>query len=190
VAGSAAVLIVGVLLGALITNTNHRSNTTMHRIRTTLFGTRRRKIASVVAALALVGAGSALAAWLINATGTGAGSVASLTAPTVATGTSTGPGCLPGGTCDAAVKITNPNNVPLQITGIADGGSSTLFSGSCTGSNLTVNDQPTVATPITVPANATATTITLKDAYKLAAATPTTCQGQTFTKGVALTFST
>jgi len=185
---AAAVLVLGVALGVAITTTKEKSD--MNRIRRILFSTRRRKIATVAGTLALVGAGSALAAWLISATGTGGGAVASLTAPTIVAGTSTGPGCLPGGTCDAAIKVTNPNAVPLQITGIADGGSSTVFSGGCTSSNLTVNEQATIATPVTVPANATAATIVVKDAYRLAAATPTTCQGQTFTKGVALTFST
>lgn len=161
----------------------------MSSLRTKLWSTRRRKVATVVASLALLGAGVAVAAWLVNATGTGQGRTASLAAPTIAVGTASGPGCLPGGDCDAAVKITNSNAVPLTITTIADGGTPTQFTGSCLASNLTVN-AGAVTGGVTVPANASNAPVVIPNAYHLSATAPSTCQGDTFTKGMTLTFAT
>lgn len=159
-----------------------------NRLKSTLFGSRKRKIATITASLVLAGAGTALAAWIVSATGTGAGSVANLTAPTIVAGTPTGAGILAGGDGDALIKITNPNNVDLTITDVIDGGSSTAFSGGCMSSLLSVNTKTALTIP--VPKNATNLSVTIPNAYHLSNAAPSTCMGQTFTKGVALTFAT
>jgi hypothetical protein len=84
-----------------------------------LIATRRRKVAAIVTLLALVAVGVGIAAWVISGTGGGRGKVGSLQAPTVTapasfTGTST---LLPGGSGDVQVLVSNPNGVPLTITG-------------------------------------------------------------------------
>lgn len=182
---------LGLLAGVTLT-TNRRTNTMSSSIKSLIGGTRRRKITTGLIVLALAGAGSALAAWLITGAGNGSGRIAALGAPTVVQGTApaTG-GCLPGGSCDAVVKLTNPNGVDLLVTALADdgGGSGASYSGSgCPANAVTVNAQ--AITGVTVPAGANSTSVTIPNAYKLASTAPTACMGQTFQKGMELSFST
>jgi hypothetical protein len=112
-----------------------------------LIATRKRKVVVVLSALLLLGAGAAVAAWLINGSGEGTGRIAgALQAPTVApvTDVSFNDGnskCYPGGDCDAGFKITNPNPVDLVITrtDAAIPATGTTTSPACPFTNLTMN---------------------------------------------------
>lgn len=140
------------------------------------------------------------AAWLISANGPGAGKIGTLNAPTVVAGapsdTST---LLPGGTAAGTFSVTNTNDVPLTVTGTAASGTGaaaqttglTQFT-QCANAVSTADPVSVVTqtglTGITVPAKAT-TTVTVPGTFKLANSAPSDCQGQTFSKPVALSFS-
>lgn len=189
---TAVTLIIGGLLGAAATTTTKEGHM-LSRIRRTAFGSRRRKIATSVVGLALVAASVAAAAWLISNTGVGGGKIAQLSAPTFTQGTAVGTGCLPGGTCDSRIVVSNPNNVDLVVASVEDdgGGSGASFSGSgCPTNSVSVPTQSTVTPTITVPKNSTNVALTIPDAYKLDSNAPTACMGQTFGRGLKVTFAT
>jgi hypothetical protein len=180
---------IGVLMGAAATTTTR--SRWMRSIKKRLFGSRKRSIVTVGLVIALVGAGSALAAWLISASGAGTGKIGSLQTPTVAAGSPPPSSVLlPGSTGDARFSVTNPNSVDLVVTSVTDPDAELAQfegPGACSQSNVTV--QPKSGLSIVVPKNAT-TTITIPDAYKLSSQAETTCQGQSFTKKATLSFST
>lgn len=184
--------LVGVALGVAITNTARRAGVPS-KLRSLLFGSRRKKVASVTTLVALAACSAALAAWLISSDGIGGGKIANLAAPTVTQGTPTGNGCLPGGTCDAKIVVSNPNNADLVISTVEDdgGGGGAQYNGSgCPATAVTVPLQSSLPTTITVPKNSTNLAITVPDGFKLASSAPTVCMGQTFTKGMKVTFGT
>lgn len=164
----------------------------MSKFRNIFWASRKRKLATVASSLALIAAGSALAAWLISATGSTGGKIGTLAAPTVTAAPASGSALLPGGTGDATASVQNPNNTPLKVTGVQDAGGAATFPqfSSCTGptANVTVPTK-TFATPVNVPANTT-TVITLPDSLKLDADAPNGCQGESFTKSMRLDFAT
>lgn len=136
-----------------------------------------RVVAGIVGFVLFASAG-ALAAWLISGPGEGYGKVGALTAPTtqaIASG-DLGGDIFPGADGTMSVKATNPNNVPLFLTGytvqIVDlpdgvpGCSNTSFSVP-NASGLHVGP---------LAANGT-TTLAVPNAIHLDAGAPTECQG-------------
>jgi hypothetical protein len=162
-----------------------------------LFKTRRRKLAAGLTVLALVGAGAAVAAWLVTSTnGSGKAKVSSLIAPTVSEpSVYTGPGgqLFPGGTGTVEALVTNPNGTPLNVTGFSFDGSGT-FEGlppGCTADNFTLVPG-TVAVPAQVPAGAVNLLVRFQDAIALSGQAPTQCQGATVSvvNGLQVSWST
>ena len=146
----------------------------------------KRKVATVSVVLMSV-AGAALAAWLISSTGAGAGRIGTLTAPTIVAG-SPASDILPGGTGDAAVKVTNPNSSDLVITAVTNPGGSDAR--QCSGGDFSVSVVAHNGLTIPVPAHADNLEIKLPDTYRLSSDASSACAGQTFTRDVGLTFST
>jgi|SRR5581483_920803 len=160
-------------------------------MRQVLFGTRRRKVVVLVVIAVLAASAAALAAWLTTGSGTGKAKIGSVQSITFADAT-TAPTkqCVPGGTCDLAVKITNPNSVPLTITSVAPNGNSSNPAGTpgCVTSSF-VTAQTLSGLSIAVPAGTTDNVI-IPDAVKLDAAAPTACQGTTWTVPITANVST
>lgn len=149
----------------------------------------RKKLLLGLPLLALA-AGAAYAAWTLSITSqSGRSQVATLGNPTTANpATFTGVSLVPGGSGDFQISITNPNSVPLQVTGYTGDSTpsdwTTSNPGSC-GAGLfsgpIMSATPTALTPaITIAANATAT-VTLPNAVSLAASAPVGCEGVAFT---------
>jgi hypothetical protein len=166
----------------------------MSRIKKVLFGTKRRKLATTLCTLALAGGGVALAAWLVSTTGSGAGRIGSLSAPGIAAGTAASDSaCLPGSDCDGVFLVSNPNSVPLFVTGThsAVGGiGSTSDPTGCPASNITVNDTSAAFAPIQVNAHASSTEVRIPNAFHLSTNAPSACQGVTFSWDVQMEFRT
>ena len=182
-----ALALIAFLAGLVVGASFYRKGGLMaSRISEFFGGTRRRKITTALVTLALMGASVALAAWLINASGPGTAGIGSLQAPTVVGGTPDARTLLPGSDGPAFVRVTNPNDSALLITGVTDAAGG-LGPASCPYVNVTVNPQAGLA--VTVPASAT-TNIKIAGAYHLASDAPTACQGADVEKNVALAFAT
>ena len=145
-----------------------------------------RKLAVVTTMVALVAVGLVYAAWTTNGTGSGyakAGTAQALT--TVDVSASTTATLYPGGSGDVSIRISNPNNYPVTVTGVTGSGSITPDAGhaSCTTTGVTFTDQTGLT--IAVPASG-ATTATLSGAASMSNASVNGCQGATFTIPVTL----
>lgn len=181
------------LTGALrlVRGRNHSSEIIpMHRFISTLFGSWRRRGATLAGVLVLSAGGVALAAWLFSATGTGTGQIGTLSA-TVSAGPTPGDSCLPGGSCSASFQVVNPNGAPIQIVSLAANGAALdTPSPNCVAS-ISVNTSAVGAgsgmTPITVPTGTT--TVTVPKAYALAASAPSSCAGTAFSMPMTVNFS-
>jgi hypothetical protein len=156
------------------------------------WATPKRRVVTVIAALAMMAAGVGVASWIITAGGGPVnGKIGTLQAPTfnsVSTYPAANP-CFPGSSCDARVNVTNPNSTALAITSVsaasfaAAGGSITVTgaSGTCTAANIGANisvPAQTFATPITVPVGTS--DITIPGLLSASSALPTGCQGASF----------
>jgi hypothetical protein len=131
-------------------------------------------------------AGIAAAAWMIQSSGQSGGKIGSLQAPTVSAATAS-TACLPGGTCDAAITVSNPNDNPLKIVGGNDNspGNGTGFSSSCPES---VIDVPvTSGFNVSVPPGTSV--VHVADFWHLAADAPQGCQGIAFSKFITWLYS-
>lgn len=144
-------------------------------MRNLLWRTRRRKAATVLAVLVLVGASAAVAAWLVDSSGDAQSKVGSLVAPTVTPATSAPEQLFPGQTKPIKVKVSNPNSA-LVLTRFNPGGGG-LVSGlaaGCDASNFTLNDVNGLSIPIP---NGITDDVTIPGAITLSAAAPQACSG-------------
>lgn len=136
----------------------------------------------------LLGCSVAAAAWLIQSHGQGRAAIGTLNAPTVSAASVTGTPslCLPGGDCSAYLHIVNPNGA-LVVSGTLPGdGTGGTDPGGCPTTNLTANS----TTGLSVPVPAGTSDIIVPGAFHLASTAPTSCQGNTLTTDIKLTFST
>lgn len=142
-----------------------------------------RKLAvTAVAALMLVSAGIAFAAWLVTGSDDATASAASVSSLGV-TVTSDLSGLYPGAKKDLTLELDNPNAFPVTVTGVT----ATVTGGtpSCAASNVTAT--PTLpATPIVLSAGSTGTDVTFDDAVMMDAAAPLACAGATFNVAVSV----
>lgn len=147
----------------------------------------KRKLALLVA-VPLVLVAVAVAAWMFTQSTnqfqarTGSTPTLTLRAPTAADFASvTYQPCVPGGSCDLLGEIDNPANTPVKLLswqpsqGSDYGGGGTCnatnFSGPLEGTSLV-----TLATPITIPANASSYVVDIPNALSLNSNAPTACQ--------------
>jgi hypothetical protein len=147
----------------------------------------KRRALAILLGAALVATGAA-AAWLISASGPGAGKIGSLTAPTVVQGTpSAEDALLPGGQGGVSFRINNTNTVALKLTGITPQGGVQGFDqfSSCDDA-ITANDRSGL--DLDVPPGESV--VSVPGAFSLASNADTTCQGQGFSHGFKLDFST
>lgn len=160
----------------------------MSAVLRTLFGSRKRKVATATAVVAMAACGTALAAWLISSTGPGAGAIGSLTAPTIQAGSIDGSACLPGGTCSAYLDVNNPNSTDLTLTGLSAGtGTGTTSKGtSCPISNISISSSVASGLSIDVPSGDKQ--VVVPAVFMLSPSAPTACQGATFTTPVTASF--
>lgn len=161
----------------------------LRRIRTALFGSRRRKIATLAVTPFLM-AGVAFAAWTLLSTGDGSGKVGSLAAITFAASNDMDADLMPNGTTATgtmSLLVTNPNP-PMKLTELT--GAPTLASNdttACPSSNFRFAARTGLS--ITVP-NGTST-VKVPATLGLADAAPQTCSGiAVIVKGVSAKFST
>ncbi len=153
-----------------------------------MFSSKKSKIVTVVAALALISASAAFAAWYITGQGTGRAKIGTLTAPLV-----TDPGsvaianCYPGGDCDLYVNVNPGTATGIKASAWKIGTGYAIDSlsfGSCPSSNLTANPASlnnTAFTPMPTLAPNVDTLVTLPNALHLSSSAPSTCQGVEFT---------
>lgn len=146
---------------------------------------RRSRVLGAVVGFVLAASLTAVAAWLVTVDDAPVqGKFGTLVAPTIQTATlSPDKTCFPGGTCDASLKIDNPNGA-LIITGVAV---PTTYRTTGCSVWFTANTQTGLAIP--VPAGVTDNVI-VPDALKADSATDTACQGVAALQNAKLTFST
>lgn len=146
---------------------------------------RRKKIATLGAAVTLIGGGAAFAAW--SASGTGPGQARALTAQSITVTSATATADLyPGFTNgDVSFSLANPNPYPVTLTSMTAGSITSSNAAACPASNVSV----TSATGLTlaVGAGATVSGQTIADVVSMASGAPDGCQGVTFT--ISLTLS-
>jgi hypothetical protein len=145
--------------------------------------------AATTVVLALAVSGAAVAAWRTTGSGSGTATAGSTVALTASASTTPASAALPGG---AAVELTlvvsNPNPVPVRITGIALDPGRTVgvsgASGTCTTVPVGVS---AVDLSTTLAAGASDVPLTVPGALTLGSSAPSGCQGATFTVPVVLT---
>lgn len=141
---------------------------------------KRKIIAGITAAVLVVGAGIAYAAWTVSGSGTGTAKAATAASITLNTPASTTGDLYPGFTGgDLSFDVANPNNFPVVITGLTTG-AITSDNGLCDDTNITLDDLST-GLSITVSANATAESVTIPDVVSMVNNAADACQGATFT---------
>jgi hypothetical protein len=146
---------------------------------------KRHRIVVAAVALLLVGAAVAAAAWMLNGSGQGAAKVGSLSDVTVGVGTPTD-SLYPGNDGSGTFTIDNPNAALVLVAARVGDGSGTTSNPACGYGNLAVN--PTSGLSIAVPAGHS--TITVPGLFHLDSSAPQSCQGVTLSRDVGLSFST
>ena len=141
--------------------------------------------ATVVAATAAV----AYALW--GASGSGSGYSKALSAQALTTvdiSATTTATLYPGATGDLVIKISNPNDYPVQVTGVSGNGAVTVDGAhaTCTNAGIVFTDQTGLAIEIAAGGS---TEVTLAASVSMAAAAGDPCQGAVFTVPVAVTGS-
>jgi hypothetical protein len=160
-----------------------------HRIKARLFGSRRRKIATSVATVMLVGGGVALAAWLVQSVGRGSPTtVGSLSQPVVTAGAAIpGEYLLPGAAADVRFSVNNANSGSLVLTKVEDAGSGfSSFESGCPASSA----MGRTLTGLSIPIQPGANTVTVPDAIELKSDAPNDCQTRELSRDYLLSFST
>jgi hypothetical protein len=114
-------------------------------------------------------------------TSSGSGSAAGVTATgdqavTIATNATPGTLLYPGATGDLVITATNPNSVPVQITGLTLG----TISG-CTTPAITLTSPSSGYLPFTIPAHASSQRLVIAGALSMGTNASNDCQGVTFT---------
>jgi hypothetical protein len=163
----------------------------LRRIKSTLFGSRKRVVMTVIVVLALIAAAAGFAAWLISSQGGGRSHISSMTAPTVSPGSVSGSATplTPGGTGDVELDINNPNG-PLILTGVQPGTmTSQNFSPdetNCPNSNVTV----LTLTGLSIPVPHGSSSIVVPNAETLSSSAPVACAGLDISKAIQASFAT
>jgi hypothetical protein len=168
--------------------------------------TRKRMFWVALGLVVLAAAGVGVAAWIttVNQPKT-AGHLATLTITAVTPTAPASGTCVPGGTCEGNIALTNDGSADLQITGYTGVTTASQWNtpsssisgatGTCTTADLsnfiTVPARSGLSIP--VPKGAT-TTITLPNLYSIGSGLPTGCQGGSFVlapqSGMVVTVST
>jgi hypothetical protein len=160
-----------------------------HTIARKLWGSKKRKITTAITCLALAGAGTALAAWILTTNGTAGGAISSGTAPTMVAASTPASSCLPGGTCSASVTVTNSSGTAETLTGVSTfGNPAATESNSGSGCAATVITVPT-QTGLSIPIPVGTSTIDIPNTFSLQSSAPSSCQNSTFTHAISGTFS-
>jgi hypothetical protein len=142
----------------------------------------RKLVVTAVAALMLVTAGIAFAAWLVTGSDDAEATAASVTSLGV-TVTSDMSGLYPTAKKDLVLKVDNPNSFPVTVTGVT--ATVTGGSPSCAASNVTVT--PVLpATPIVLSPTSIGTEVTFDDAVAMDAGAPLSCAGLSFNVNVSV----
>ena len=145
-------------------------------------------------AVALAG-GVAAAAWLVTGTGAASSQAASAVSLTVTAGSPTASlypkpaaGYASPSVGAVVALVDNPNPFPVRLTNVTFGAvSATPLAGRvCAASNVVAPAPVTLATPVTLPANSTATTVTVPGALEMIANADNGCQGASFSVQVTL----
>jgi hypothetical protein len=153
---------------------------------------RKRRVLAAAGTLGLCAA-LAFAAWLTEGTGPGRGKVAQLQALTVEAGLAAPASeCMPGGSCDATFRITNPNG-PLTITSVQDSvGDPFVALGPNPGCSLLSPARLSLSPKfnLSIPLPSGASDVTVQDLFTLDSGAENECQGLEFTKNVRVIAST
>lgn len=150
-----------------------------------------RTAAATIALCLATGVGGAYAYWATIGAGSGAatnGTMATVTVQALVAGDSPQDTLVPGGTADVAVRAFNPNGFEVKVHAISGNGAATADANhpACTTTGVTFIDPAAPLTPaITIPAN-TSVLITLPGAAAMSTASPSGCQGATFSLPVTL----
>lgn len=147
-----------------------------------IFGTRRRKIATITTVLALAIGGTALAAWVISGSGTSGGQVGTPAGLTAVRATPTEQ-LYPAGTGGAAFDVSNTNGFPVTITE-ADFSGAITAAPACDTSAISAVASVT-GLSFTVPAGGHLV-IDLPAVYSATADLDNACQGSALTDNVDL----
>lgn len=175
-----------------------KESRTLHKIKSKLFGTKRRTVAVIAVIAAVVIVAAAAAAWLtIQPNSHGQGKISALTPPTVSAAAPwPGAGDLvptgqPSG--DLKVLVTNPNNSTLYLTSVELATGTFSAPGTCPAGNFSWPNPVTGSgiQPNQIPANANNLAVTISDAITLSTGAPSSCQGADYSvDGFSSTFST
>jgi hypothetical protein len=162
---------------------------TLSHVRTSLFGSRRRKLATLLTIAALVGTAAGLAAWIVNVTNPPANTkVGTLATPTASASTVYPTGvCYPSQTCARETKLTTPGTTTEHLAGWTAGSVTaasaiTGASGSCASADFTANytiPAVTLATPVVLQPGPN--DVVLTGFFAVGANLPTGCQGASAT---------
>lgn len=159
----------------------------------------RTRLLLVVAVAVSVGLGGGVAYGYFTASGAGAGAADTGTMVTVSVVTAGTPAAplLPGGPAgDLVFDVSNPNNFPVSLVGVAmrAGGTITFDAGHST--CATTDGQPVVTVtvpagdlPVAIPANATVP-VDLAAAVTMDVAATSSCQGATINVPILITVHT
>jgi hypothetical protein len=141
---------------------------------------------ALVALVLGLSAGSAYGFLTTHASGTFFASVGTMKTVTMATAGTPSTPLLPGGTGDVVFSVTNPNNFPVSLVGVALETDGTItpdegHSGCATtdGNPVVTLNLPSGDLPVAIPAKTTQD-IDLASAASMDAAATSNCQGATF----------
>lgn len=159
---------------------------------------KRHKRWSGLGAFLLISATAAFAAWMISGQNSdGGGKIGSLAAPTVTAGTSTDALYPDLVKHSLSFQVNNPNPGPLTLVDASFVGGSitptndvTGLTGTCAteeSTNDIVKLYPNHSLSIAIPAGTT-TTVTVPNVVALDTTAPSSCQGQSFTGKLALSY--
>lgn len=134
---------------------------------------RSRKIMIFTTLAVLLTAGIAIAAWMVHGTGNGSGKAAVAQNLVVEAGTTTTGDLYPGATGgDIAVKVTNNNSFPVQLTDATVAGAVTPIACS-----VTVNSGPFDLSGAPVLGAGASADVTIPDALSMGSDAADSCQG-------------
>ncbi len=150
-------------------------------------------IGAIVALVLGLGAGSAYGYLATHGAGTGLAGIGTMQTVTMATAGTPSIPLLPGGSGDVVFSVTNPNNFPVSLVGVALEADSAItpdeshFGCTTTEGNSAVTlNVPSGDLPVSIPANATVP-ISLASAATMAATATSNCQGATFNVPLTIT---
>jgi hypothetical protein len=152
----------------------------------TAFRLRTAAVAVAVGMATVLAGGTAWAWWSSTGTGSGSGTTGNVIALTTTASTPSTTTLLPDGSAPLVLTVTNPNPMPVVVTGVQLDGSRAVgvsgAQGGCATPPLTVN----ATTNLTLAGGST-TTVTVPAAITLGSTAASGCQGATFTVPVLLT---